>query len=289
MRRLASYIALLLLTGVQPVAGYTTIDPAHKEAYGANTGWHDAGDPSHGVVIGQAYCSGYIYGANVGWIQLGDGTPLNGQAYQNNSATDFGVNHDGFGNLEGYAYGANIGWIRFEQTFGQPRVNLSTGKLTGYAWSANTGWIALDTAVAFVRTEIIDPGPDTDGDTIPDPWEYDQAGNLALLQGDGADLDGDGSPDVEEYEAGTDPLDNSDYLRIVDFWVIGSSDWITWTANPSRVYTLQVSEDLGDASPWIDAGDPIVPEAGPEISAEIVDVADTRRFYRVQADPPLAP
>ena len=47
----------------------------------------------------------------MGWIHLGDGTPANGIRYQNNSASDYGVNHDGLGNLSGLAYGANIGWI----------------------------------------------------------------------------------------------------------------------------------------------------------------------------------
>lgn len=33
-----------------------------------------------------------IYGANVGWINMGSGDPANHIQYQNNSATDFGVN-----------------------------------------------------------------------------------------------------------------------------------------------------------------------------------------------------
>jgi hypothetical protein len=33
--------------------------------------------------------------------------------YSNTSGTDYGVNHDGAGELFGYAWGANIGWIQF--------------------------------------------------------------------------------------------------------------------------------------------------------------------------------
>ena len=58
---------------------------------------------------------------------VGSGTPTNGHAYANNSAADWGVNHDGAGRLTGYAWGANIGWVAFEQTHGQPQVDLRTG------------------------------------------------------------------------------------------------------------------------------------------------------------------
>src|SRR5215831_10821313 len=89
----------------------TTIGAANRYAYGANLGWMDwRGDTNCGAVIGEYVCSGYIWAANVGWIRLGDGTPVNGIRYLNNSASDYGVNHDGRGNLSGYAWGQNIGW-----------------------------------------------------------------------------------------------------------------------------------------------------------------------------------
>lgn len=134
----------------------TTIDSTNRYAYGANLGWLDwRGDTNNGVVIATNVCSGYIYSANVGWINLGSGTPVNGLHYQNNSASDFGVNLDTSGNLTGYAYGANIGWITFEPTYGQPKVNLATGNLSGYVWSANCGWISLSNAVAYVQTAAL--------------------------------------------------------------------------------------------------------------------------------------
>ena len=114
-----------------PVRAATTIDSVNRHAWGANLGWVDwYADGANGAVIGQYVCSGYIYSANVGWINLGSGSPANGIQYQNNSATDFGVNQDGLGNLRGYAYGANIGWINFENT-GAPKADLGTGKLSG--------------------------------------------------------------------------------------------------------------------------------------------------------------
>src|SRR5208337_5158283 len=141
-------LALLSAFSLQPSAlvhAATTIDAANKYAWGPNLGWLDwsggAGQTATGAVIGAYVCSGYIYSANVGWINLGGGSPSNGIQYQNNSATDFGVNQDGLGNLRGYAYGANIGWINFEQTYGAPKINMITGQMSGYVWSANCGWI----------------------------------------------------------------------------------------------------------------------------------------------------
>jgi Regulator of chromosome condensation (RCC1) repeat len=139
------------------VRAATTIDPVNKYAYGANIGWIDwRGDTGHGAVTGASFCSGHIYSANVGWISLGSGNPANGSDYQNLSATDFGVNQDGLGNLRGYAYGANIGWINFEAN-GAPSVDLTSGRLSGYIYSANCGWISLSNAFAFVQTATFGP------------------------------------------------------------------------------------------------------------------------------------
>lgn len=184
----------------------TTIDPANPYGYGANVGWIKfSGDVANGAVIGEAFCSGYIYSANCGWISLGDGSPDDGMAYANDSSTDFGVNHDGLGNLSGYAYGANIGWINFEQAHGQPQVDLMTGDLSGYVWSANVGWLDLS-GVQTLSLAVVD----SDGDGISDAWEYGHTNTLALLNG--GDADGDGISDLDEYLADTDPFDAGDYL-----------------------------------------------------------------------------
>src|SRR5688572_28820105 len=139
--------ALNMLTAAFVVSGIvafstqaaTTVNPVNRFSYGANIGWMDwRGDVANGGVIGEFACSGYIYAANVGWIHLGDGTPANGIRYANNSATDFGVNYDGAGNLRGFAYGANIGWLNFTNRdasgaiYDGPKVDLLTGRLSGY-------------------------------------------------------------------------------------------------------------------------------------------------------------
>ena len=283
-------LAAVLGLGNSSTRAASTIDPANKHAYGANIGWINAqGDVANGAVIGQAFCSGHMYGANVGWIHLGDGTPVNGMAYANNSASDYGVNHDGVGNLVGYAYGANIGWINFEQAHGKPKVDLMTGNLSGYIWGANVGWISLANAFAYVRTQTLGSGPDVDGDGIPDAWEYGHTNILTVLAGSGTDSDGDGVLDVDEYGADTDPFDDGDYLSITDFLAMGTTNWVEWPAKASRLYTLQHAAALSNGMSWTMTSSSFIPPFDTDVTEEVPGVANTNRFYQVEAALPLDP
>jgi hypothetical protein len=289
MKRSFATWALTIAGCVSLVRADTTIDPAYPRAYGANVGWlHARTDLTNGAVIGQYYCSGYLYGANVGWIFLGDGSPGNGHAYANDAAEDCGVNHDGQGSLSGYAWGANIGWINFEPT-GNPRVDLRTGNLCGHAWGANVGWIGLSNAQAHVRTETLDPGPDSDLDGLPDAWEYARAGGLRLLDGGAHDQDGDGVTDEEEYGADTDPLADTDFLRIVSFGVFGSTNSVAWTSRPTRLYRLEATNTLTGIVNWTDAGPGLLgPPVVSPVTQTVSGVTATTRFYRVRAVMPLS-
>ena len=128
-------IGVLLAGVLSNASAATTINAANKFSYGANIGWMDwRGDVANGAVIGQFTCSGYIYAANTGWIHLGDGASVNNLHYQNNAANDYGVNHDGAGNLSGLAYSANTGWINFgwagPNDPNRPRFDLLTGNFS---------------------------------------------------------------------------------------------------------------------------------------------------------------
>ena len=286
MKRL---ITLALLMVGSSACADTTISPAHRYAYGANAGWIDArADVVNGAVVGQAYCVGYLWGANVGWIGLGNG-PTNGWRYSNTSATDWGVNHDGAGNLSGYAYGANIGWINFEQTYGQPKIDQRTGDFSGYVWGANVGWISLANAQAFVRTETLAPGPDSDGDGIPDAWELAQTGSITNLAAGGADRDDDGVPDVDEYAADTNPLDDADQFKIVSLDVLGATNRVAWTSRPTRLYRLEGTNVLNGVGPWPDVGGGLLgpPSSSPAFH-DVMAVTAPEQFYRVRAIRPLS-
>jgi hypothetical protein len=284
-------IILVFLTLAPFARGQSTINPANRHAFGANTGWIDwHADGINGAVIGEYVCSGYLYAANFGWVSLGSGHPLDGIYYQNNSATDFGINQDGLGNLRGYAYSANVGWINFENT-GAPKVDLRTGRFSGLVYGANIGWINLSNTVAFLQTDTILPGADVDGDGIADAYEFLWVPNLFLMSATG-DLDGDGFTDLQEYLAGTNPLDPNDNLRIASFsfGTGGTNTVVTWTTHPTRLYRVQERLDLSTGSSWLDSGlDLISPDAGSTTTRSFFNAPSSQRFLRIEAVRPLSP
>jgi len=277
----------LLLFAPGALRAATTITDTNHFAYGANVGWIECrGDVANGAVIGEYICTGYLWAANVGWIALGSGTPANGIHYQNNSASDWGVNHDGLGNLRGYAWGANIGWIAFE-TNGAPKVDLWTGKLSGSVWSANCGWISLSNAVALVQTATIAPGADSDGDGIPDAWELQNFGNLTTANAS-SDADGDGQSDKNEYLADTNPVDASSNLRITYFsrgTPTPSYNVLQWTARPTRFYAVDYRSALTPPGAWTN----LVTFPTPGASSVGFDDFGSQQFYRVRVFRPLMP
>lgn len=268
----------------------STISTIEKYAYSANSGWIDF-RPSlpDGSQVFDSAISGYAYAANLGWIHFGNGTPANGHTYSNTSATDYGVNISPAGNLTGYAYAANIGWITFEQTHGQTKLDLRTGKFTGNAYAANIGWIALDTAFSDLATSTI-ARPDSDTDGIADTWEMLNFGNLttATLT---SDKDGDGASDLAEYNAGTLPNDPTSFLRIVSHtYTAGySRAEISFTTVPTRNYRLEHDEDL--VGPWTDSQFGTFPSAGSLTTRTLTGLSSVpRRFFRAVAMPlPSAP
>jgi len=274
----------------------TTVNPANNYAYGANIGWMNwHGDTNNGVVIGEFVCAGYIYAANAGWIHLGDGSPANGIRYQNDSSNDFGLNHDGAGNLRGFAYGANIGWLNFTNrdatgaAFDGPKVNLVTGRLSGFVWSANCGWVSLSNAFAHVQTDRQESGPDTDNDGIPDDWERARSGDLTTLTGSG-DNDSDGHSNAEEYLADTSPLDLNSRLRITSYSASagGSTSTIAWASSPARVYRLLKTNNVAAPLPWPDTGLGLMsPSAGPTTSRTSTESPSSARFFVIEALKPL--
>lgn len=279
---------LLVLVGSLAVcSALSTINPANKYAYGANVGWMNwRGDANSGAVVGEYVCSGFIWAANVGWINLGNGAPINGIHYQNVSANDFGLNHDGQGNLRGQAYGANIGWINFEAT-GAPKVDLKTGRLSGYAYSANCGWISLSNATAFVQTDSIAPGS-TGANGLPVAWMLTYFGTTSVNAN--ADPDGDGSSNLEEYQAGTNPTDANDNLTISDYGLApgGTLATVTWKSTPTRCYRIQKCLSLTPPV-WLDSGLGLIAPDGSSTTRTFADTNAPMRFYRIQAVRPLAP
>ena len=279
---------LVILAALMTASAATSINAINKFGYGANIAWIDArGDTNRGAIIGEFVCSGYLYAANVGWIHLGSNAPANGIQYQNNSATDYGVNNDGLGNLRGFAYAANIGWINFESN-GAPKVDLKTGKLSGSVYSANCGWISLSNAFAVVQTDTIPGGADVNANGLPDAWERTFFGTLGVNPD--ADPDADGMSNREEYLSGTNPTNSLSRLEIIAsaFASGGTNGSLTWSSVPARIYFIEKALDL--SSPvWTDSGLGLIVPTGSATTRTFTDTNLPVRFYRVQAVRPLAP
>lgn len=278
----------LLMLHAAAGARAATISATNRYAYAANAGWIDCrADGTNGLGIGEFVCSNFVWSANVGWISLGNGKPTNGAYYSNASSNDWGVNNLGDGRLRGFAYGANIGWINFE-TNGDPRINLLTGNLSGYAYSANIGWIGLSNAQAYVRTDTVAPGADTEPDGIPDPWEMLYATNLTTFTAS-SDTDGDGVSDRDEYFADTDPRNPNDNLAFALISVSGASTRdLTWKSRPSRFYRIDSNTNLITGT-WTDSGLGLQsPDAG-TTTLRTVTAAQTQTFFRVKAVRPFVP
>jgi hypothetical protein len=295
------YWALLALAVALPnnAQANTTIDASHQYSYGANIGWMNwlADSATDGVSVGEFICSGWIYSANVGWISMGNGSPANHVQYQNNSATDFGVNYGidptqpGYGILRGYAYGANIGWINFEAT-GNARVSLFTGRLSGYAYSANCGWINLDdmgVPANYVQTDHILMGTDSNANGIADAWEYLYFGGL-LGSGQQNTVGPNGQTYLQDYLDGISPLTPNSALRITGFSTNagGVSSNVTFTSNTGRLYTIEVNGDLTLPLNWTDSGlGMFAPDQGSSTTRVVTQASAARRFFRVKTMRPL--
>lgn len=288
--RLRYVVFALCVAALSTALGASTVNLTNRYAYAANTGWIDArADTTNGAVIGRYVCSNYLYAANTGWIHLGSGSPANGISYGNASATDYGVNVSPYGLLTGYAWGANTGWITFEQTYGKPSVDLKTGVLLGYAWSANTGWISLSNAFAFVQTDTLAGGPDSDGDGLPDPWEYSYTNTLAGLAASPADADGDGAPDADEYAADTDPTDPTDLLVITAISATNAPNaMLTWASKDTRFYRVRLTDNLTNT--WSGSSLGLITDPSTPDTTRLVSLSPTNRiFLRVQSVLPLSP
>ena len=294
MKRLLLLVIILALPFTARAA--STINATNNSGWGANIGWTNwLPSAAAGVVVGEFVCSGYVYAGNVGWINLGGGSPVNHIQYQNNSATDFGVNYSvdptqsGVGILRGLAYGANIGWVNFEAT-GNPRVSLFTGTFSGYAYSANCGWINLNDLNGKVQTDHLAMGVDSNANGIADAWEFLYFGGLLAPGQENTSPNGNGMTLLQDYQDGINPLLPNSGLHIIAYSTNsgGTSSNVTFTSTPARLYTIEVNTDLSQPLNWVDSGLGLfAPDASTITTRAIIQASTTKRFFRVKTMRPL--
>jgi len=176
-------LVLFTLFSFKPAAASEgNISETEKYAWSENAGWINFRPTHGGVTVLDTYLSGYAWAENIGWIKLGND---NGGAYNNTTATDWGVNNDGSGNLSGYAWSEIAGWINFNPSNSQVTIDLGTGSFDGYAWAENVGWIHFKNAEPAYNVKAI--LPDSDGDGLSDALE-----DTTCTDKNDADTDNDG-------------------------------------------------------------------------------------------------
>ena len=164
--RLVCVVALLLLALWAHSAqsqNSSNIDPVERWAWGTNAGWLNLRPADGGVEVYEFHLRGWAWGENIGWVHFGTHTGPDRHTYSNTSPDDYGVNHDGAGNLSGYAWSSNVGWINFAPSHGGVTVDLATGSFDGYAWAENVGWISFrGTGTMHTIDEIMVAAPAAD-------------------------------------------------------------------------------------------------------------------------------
>ena len=137
----------------------------------------------------------------------------------------------------------------------------------------------IGAVVAF--TALVQPGPDSDGDGMPDAWESLYGLNPYDLSDANQDADGDGLTNLQECLAGTDPRDPTSTLKLVVAGADGSGLAFDFEARSNRTYQVQFRADLGVGG-WSNL---LSLEARP--TNRIVGVTNavpgiTKRYYRVR-------
>jgi hypothetical protein len=290
MRRriwLAVVVSMFVMAG--HTAAESSIDGTNRWAWAANSGWVNCqADITNGAVIGEYICSGYLWSEGTGWIHLGDGNPTNGIQYTNNGTNDYGVNHNGAGELRGYAWCESAGWIAFE-TNGAPRVDLQNGYITGHAWGGSLGWVSFSNVLAHTETSYITNGVDGDSDGIADAWELTYVGSTNTLGGTN-DWDGDGVSDADEYVADTSPTNANSFFGVSGVSITnGTNICFSWTWEPSRGYKVQELDDLTNhPGGWVDSSLGLMYSQDSSNVTVCLPVSSTQRFYRAIAVKPLS-
>lgn len=206
------------------------IDTTNKNAWAENAGWVNAAPTNAGATVHfdgtSGYMKGYVWGENIGWIKMGADA---GGPYNNNSATDWGVNMSASGDLSGYAWGENVGWIKFSSSFSTVVVDTATGQFSGEAWGENIGWVRFKGAAPDYNVRTI--AFDTQAQGTPNWW-------LVHYNVTESYDDGDSMSAWQEYLADTDPTDPDSYFSIA---AISNTPMATvyFSTSSRRRYTLQ--------------------------------------------------
>ncbi len=132
---------------------------------------------------------------------------------------------------------------------------------------------------------------DSDGDGIPDWWEYLHFGGVTNAVAD-ADDDGDGATNFQEYVADTDPNDDQSFFAITQIEQDndGSIKTLTFSSSTARVYRVEyLDEPLTNYPAWTPADPPPFPGQPVDTTWDATNAppaTNALRFFRVEVSVP---
>jgi hypothetical protein len=125
--------------------------------------------------------------------------------------------------------------------------------------------------------------PDTDGNGLPDGWEYQYFGSPTGTVAS-ADADGDGMSNLAEFTAGTVPTNSSSLLRILSITPQpNGNNVIVWTSTGGKNYQVYATTNMTGVGFAAISG--IIPSAGSTTSYTDSGVTDATKYYKVKVAP----
>lgn len=121
---------------------------------------------------------------------------------------------------------------------------------------------------------------DSDGDGMPDGWEWENR-LYPTFDDAGIDHDDDRMDNRAEYIAGTDPRDAASALRLAEILRPAVNILvISWLSVDGRSYLVESLDQLAAGAIWVQVGTPLV-GTGSVLEVEVPVVAGVDRFYRI--------
>lgn len=138
--------------------------------------------------------------------------------------------------------------VAYDSTSGSGKLVLgdTTSGSFGNLYNVDIDYVCYDQSGTYLPA-----GSDADQDGLFDSWELQHFGHTTIASAE-ADDDGDGKTNLEEFQSGTNPFDQSSWLRISSIAEVSEGNWqITVPeSSSSRIYTLYQSNDLGISETW---------------------------------------
>jgi len=124
------------------------------------------------------------------------------------------------------------------------------------------------------------PAPDADHDGLPDAWELAHGLDAQDPSTPSGDPDGDGANNWQEYIAGTDPLDNLDYLKFTEVTVVNQQCELKFNTQNGRTYAVESLPALGSTNTWSTVASGIAGNGGIRTVTDPINGA--MRYYRLK-------